>query len=107
MKEYFISLFEYESWANNKILMYIEGNPTNKYVISVFSHLVADMKPWIMQLNKEAVPENIDCFLTWSVQQCKDEFNEANTKISHIVNSLHANEMKKKLAHWGVTAKFL
>jgi len=71
MKNYFISQFEYEIWANNKILSHLENNTASRKILDVFSHMVADIKPWIMLLNKKPVPDNIDCQPSWNIQQCK------------------------------------
>ncbi len=106
VKEYFINLFEYEYWANNKVLMYIENNTRSRCVINLFSHMVADMKPWITLLSKETVPGNIECLPSWNVQQCKDELNEVNTKISRIINSLNPAEMKNKVSSLGSNGQF-
>ena len=55
MINYFAGLFEYEFWANNKILIYMDDNPMGKEIMNIFSHMVADMKPWVMLLCKEPV----------------------------------------------------
>ena len=85
--------------------MNLEGNITSKRIINVFSHMVADMKPWIMLLNNEPVPENIECMPSWSIQQCRDELNEVNTKINRIISTLDTVELKNTVNSQGKNGK--
>lgn len=101
MKKYFVKLFEYEFWANNKILMHLEMNPTSKEITDLFSHMLADMKPWVMLLSKESVPDNIDCQPSWSIQQCKKELEEVHAKICSYINSVTTLELENKIKSKG------
>jgi len=101
LEQYFAKLFEYELWANKKILMYLENNLGSKEILDIFSHMVADMKPWIMALTKQSVPDNIDCLPSWSIQQCKIELADMDEKIDSYIHSVTNIELENKVGSLG------
>ncbi|MEC4677493.1 MAG: hypothetical protein VST69_01910, partial [Nitrospirota bacterium] len=105
LEQYFVKLFEYELWANKKILMYLENNLTSKEILDIFSHMVADMKPWIMTLTKQSVPDNIDCLPSWSIQQCKIELADMDEKIDSYIHSVTNIELENKVGSLGSSLK--
>lgn len=97
LERYFLKLFEYELWANKKIFMYLENNLTSKEILDIFSHMVADMKPWIMMLTKQSVPDNIDCLPSWDIQQCRIELADMDDKMGQYLSSVTNTELENKV----------
>lgn len=71
MKLYFTEMLEYERWANQRILDYLGEPGEDKKIRKIFSHLLADMQPWISLMKGRGAPEKIDCNPDWSVDECK------------------------------------
>lgn len=71
MNSYFAGMLEYERWANQRILDYLDETGDHKKIRKIFSHLLADMQPWIFLMKGKAVPDIIDCNPDWSVDECK------------------------------------
>jgi len=92
VKKYFISLFEYEFWANKKILTALETNTSSKEIMDLFSHMLADMKPWVILLRKEGFSEKINCQPSWNINQCGTELDELRGNLSGYLNSATAME---------------
>ncbi len=101
LEHYFIKLFEYELWANKKILMYLENNLMSKEILDIFSHMVADIKPWIMTLTKQSVPDNISCLPSWDIQQCKIELADMDARITNYLGSVTNIELENKVNSLG------
>ncbi len=101
VKRYFINLYEYEFWANNKILTYMESDTPSKNVIDIFSHMVADMKPWVMLLNKESVSDNIECLPSWNIQQCREALEDVSARINGLIYSFESTDFENKLSSAG------
>ena len=54
MINYYLHLFEYNDWANNKILKTITENKiTNQKIFSLFSHIIIAQILWLNRINKE------------------------------------------------------
>jgi len=49
---HFHNLLEFDNWANQKIIIYLENNSNNK-ALSLFSHIIADTEAWVYLLEKE------------------------------------------------------
>jgi len=59
MKEHFTKLFEYNNWANNKILEIILSEinfPQN--ALKYFSHLLIAEKTWMTRIKGKEIPSN-------------------------------------------------
>ena len=54
MINYYLHLFEYNDWSNNKILKTITENKiTNQKIFSLFSHIIIAQILWLNRINKE------------------------------------------------------
>ena len=80
MKEYFRKQLQYNMWANEKLLDFIDENDLkNKRIIPIFSHLTLAQIIWCDRLNKKPTPVNINEWASWPW----DEIDEKNRKSNH------------------------
>ena len=71
MHAYFVHMFEYETWANDKTLAYVTSGRAPEPVVGIFNHLIADITPWIHLLASRPVPDDLDFSPSWSQDECR------------------------------------
>jgi uncharacterized damage-inducible protein DinB len=85
IRDYFIHMFDYEDWANRKVLDYLKNNESHDQVERIFSHLIADMTPWVCLLSAREVPIDLDCSPNWTLEECEANLTTSMSEIkSHI-----------------------
>ena len=45
LRDYFLQFLEFEKWANQRVVDYLEKHPEDKRSLKVFCHLIADIEP--------------------------------------------------------------
>jgi uncharacterized damage-inducible protein DinB len=53
MKQYLIDFFNYNDWANRKLLESIRQLPDNGEAVKLFNHLIAAQNKWLNRITKE------------------------------------------------------
>ena len=52
MKDYFLGLFKYNDWANQKLLLCLQKNKINdEKIITLYNHLIVAQNIWLNRIN--------------------------------------------------------
>ena len=86
--EYFVHMFDYEDWANRKVLGYLMSNDGHDQIERIFSHLIADMTPWVCLLLGREVPIDLDCSPRWTLEECEANLATSMSEIKTFVAGL-------------------
>ncbi len=71
MKKYFLRLFQYNSWANRRVLGAIEhGNPADNEPLKLFAHILAAEKIWLNRM-KRVTNSSVSVFPDLPVEGCR------------------------------------
>lgn len=92
LSEYFVHMFEYETWANQIVLDYLRTGRAPDYVLPVFNHLIADITPFSLQLANQPVPDDLDCSPNWSLEECAEHLPKIMGNILTRVKSLEERD---------------
>lgn len=71
MKNYFLDLLEFEKWANESVLAWMESHPENPEMVKTFAHLIAENHPWTYLLRAEQVPNDVNPVPNWTRAECR------------------------------------
>ena len=71
IRDYFVRMFDYEDWANQRMLAYLASGRAPVTAPGIFNHLIADNMPWICLLTGRPVPTDVDFFPGWSIDECR------------------------------------
>ena len=87
MKRYFIELFQYNLWANQRLLKVIaEAQVTDPYILKMMSHLVSAQIIWLHRI--EGLPTSP--FPIWEVYKLREiesMVDESNTRWMNFFNN--------------------
>jgi uncharacterized damage-inducible protein DinB len=96
MKSYFINLFKYNTWANQRVIDEI-SNSGIKYniVIKILSHLLLAEKTWLQRLKSEKYDNKF--WIDLNQDECNKlaEYNEV--QIRSYLNSLSESDFETKV----------
>ena len=87
MKSYFIDIMQYERWANTRLFNYLKKNGDHDEIRRIFSHLLADMVPWVYLMQGEQVPAEIDCEPDWPLSECKTSLERIHDSLNTILSN--------------------
>jgi len=80
MKEHFLSLYHYETWANNKIISSIEiFAPKDAQILRLFSHILSAQTIWLQRLNQE--PSLNNAWQVLAVEECKHQMQQNHQQL--------------------------
>ena len=87
MKSYFVDVMQYERWANTRLYNYLKKNGNHDEIRRIFSHLLAEMVPWVLLMQGEQVPAEIDCEPDWSLSECKTSLERIHNSLNTILSN--------------------
>lgn len=91
-------LFEYEDWANARVLVFLEGRPDDRRLLDIFGHLIAESLPWLCLLRGEPVPEALECAPHWSVGDCRANLASVQARLSLTLDRLAEGDLDAPVA---------
>lgn len=86
--DYFVHMFDYEDWANQKVLDYLKSDDCHDQVEAIFSHLIADITPWACLLLGRDIPIDLDCSPRWTLEECEGNLTTAMSDLKTYVAGL-------------------
>ena len=92
MKSYFEEMTEFDRWANEGLLAWMESRPENPELTRVFAHLIAENIPWLHVMRGEIVPEGVHPEPDWTLAECRANFGPVMDALAAFVGSLDEKE---------------
>ena len=78
MRKHLISLFEYNDWANRKLLETIKLLPEKEDAMKLFSHLISAQDKWFNRISKHKEDSLFNWFgETHSIETVEQKWNES------------------------------
>ncbi len=75
MKEHFLTLYHYETWANQKIIESIESYaPNDQQILRLFSHILSSQTIWLQRLNHQSTLQS--AWQVLAVEECKLQMHQ-------------------------------
>lgn len=98
MKSYFINLFKYHAWANQKVIDGLKGTGISEgIVLKIFSHLLLAEKTWLQRLKSEKYDNKFWTELT--LADCNKLAENNETQINEFLNSLSESDFETKVKY--------
>lgn len=97
MKKYFLDLFEYNNWANDKIihrLHEVEIDFTNPSPLKILSHVVASQDAWLERVNNRK-SYNIFLWEEYSLQEIEVLSLNSHKGWLRFISKLDENDFNK------------
>ena len=96
MKSYFINLFKYNTWANQRVIDEI-SNSGIKYniVIKILSHLLLAEKTWLQRLKSEKYDNKF--WIDLNQDECNKLAKYNEVQIRSYLNSLSESDFETKV----------
>lgn len=93
-KEYFQNLFEYESWANQKISRCIVAmsNPPEK-AISIMSHIADAGTIWLSRV--KGIPSPVTVWQAFPKEKILSEVEKISAEYLNYLNEIEEDDLKK------------
>ncbi len=89
MKKYFQNLFEYNTWANNKIISALEKqNVKDEKTIGILSHIISTQDAWLERL-KQTPNYSMDIWEVYSLQEIKILSKNSSTSWNNFLRRLN------------------
>lgn len=99
MKTYFLNIFEYDNWANKKLIKSLSGQRINdESVIKLLSHLVLAEQVWMLRL-KNGDYKNKNFWMSLSLLECENLSNKNFNEYREYLNSLDENSYSQNVTY--------
>ncbi|OGU34973.1 MAG: hypothetical protein A2068_04610 [Ignavibacteria bacterium GWB2_35_6b] len=99
MKEHFLKLFEYNNWANNKILeIILKENDFPQIALKYFSHLLIAEKTWMVRIKSKEVPSN-DFWPEISKNEFRELINKNINEYLELINNSNDKLFDEKIKY--------
>ena len=98
---YFLKVVEFEKWANQRVVVYLDKNANDHRSLSIFNHLLADIEPWlsvIEQLKRSLVHVG---YPDWHLEECKEKLAETMGRLTNILFMLKTRNMNETIVSCG------
>jgi uncharacterized damage-inducible protein DinB len=113
IKQYLIDTFNYNDWANKKLLQKIGQLPDKSEAIRFFSHLINSQNKWLKRIQLYPRDPKMDWWEpVYPLAELESKWNESLQKWTDLLQSLEENELdeEKKFigfdgGHWSVPLK--
>ena len=97
MKEHFIKLYQYNDWANKKILEIVSSNENfPEKALKYFSHLLIAEKTWRTRIKDEEIQQN-GVWYDIPRNELKDWVNENTAGYFEIINNPPGGNFETKI----------
>jgi len=101
LRDYFLQFFEFEKWANQRVVDYLEKHLEDKRSLKVFCHLIADIEPWLELIEEgQVASEHTDEYM-WSQPECKARQKLLMQRLSHCVETAEEQSFLKEITTYG------
>ncbi len=101
LREYFLQLVEYEKWANQRVVDYLQSQPQDNRSLNIFCHVIADIKPWIELLEGGHAPPELIDGQGWSLSECKIMQEFMLQRLSYFVESVEEQSFLNEITSYG------
>lgn len=87
MKKYFLKLYQYNAWANQKVLKCLQSqNITDEKILSLFGHVMVAQLTWLSRI--EATPNpGLKLWGNYSMEQLQSMSDEGSAKWLNFVET--------------------
>jgi uncharacterized damage-inducible protein DinB len=80
MKKYFLKLYQYNAWANGRVITCLKGQSIkDEKILSVFGHVLAAQFLWLHRI-KGLTPPNVKLWGEYSLEKLEKMMTDANTQ---------------------------
>lgn len=87
MKEYFLKLYQYNVWANNRVLNCLQRQHINdEKILSLMGHIVAAQLLWLHRV-RGLPPPNVKLWGSYALEQLKPMSDDAGKKWLQFIES--------------------
>ena len=98
MKSYFINLFKYHAWANQKVIEgIISSGITEGKILKLLSHLLLAEKTWLQRLKLEKYDNKF--WTDLSLEECNTLAENNEKQINAYLNSLSESDFEAKVKY--------
>ena len=98
MKSYFINLFKYHAWANQKVIEgIISSRITEGKILKLLSHLLLAEKTWLQRLKSEKYDNKFWADLT--LEECNKLTDNNEKQINAYLHSLSESDFEAKVKY--------
>ncbi len=98
MKSYFIDLFKYHAWANQKLIDELKSAGINEgTILKILSHLLLAEKTWLQRLKSEKYDNNFWIDLT--LEDCSKLVENNELQINEYLSSLAESDFETKVKY--------
>lgn len=99
MKEHFLKLFEYNNWANNKILeIVLRENDFPQNALKYFSHLLIAEKTWMTRIKGEETPSN-DFWYEIPQNDFKESINQNTNDYLELIKNTNGKNFEEVIKY--------
>ena len=87
MKKYFLKLYQYNEWANNRVIKCLADQQVDdEKVLSIFGHVLAAQLLWLYRI-KNLAPPNVKLWGEYNLDTLQKMVNGANQQWTEFVES--------------------
>ena len=98
MKSYFINLFKYHAWANQRVIDRISNSGIkDSMVIKILSHLLLAEKTWLQRLKSEKYDNKF--WIDLNREECDNLAKYNEVQIHSYLNSLSESDFETKISY--------
>lgn len=96
MKEYFLTLFEYNLWANQQIINALKDVEFPPKCLTLFSHIISAQDIWFERI-KKTNSYQIQVWDEYTLLECEILVKQSNSKWTNYLSKKSANEFLKEI----------
>ncbi|MCB0428828.1 MAG: DinB family protein [Flavobacteriales bacterium] len=106
MKEYLIKLFNYNDWANRKLLEIIKQLPDKEDAIKLFSHLITSQDKWLNRVTRQTDDNSYHWFgQIFPIESIEKNWLESFQKWADTLQSASESDLNNNIVFVRVTDK--
>jgi uncharacterized damage-inducible protein DinB len=98
MKAYFTQLFNYDRYANLRILETIKKANDTTESVRLIAHLLAAQQIWLNRCKKEP-PISVILWPDWSIDTFEQTINDNHQKWINFLDGLNNNDFEKQVSY--------
>lgn len=90
MKDYFLNLISYESWANKEVINFILKIPQlPEKALSIMSHIINAQILWLSRL--QGIPEEVKVWQSYDINELIKIYDKSESQLNNYIKNLEEN----------------
>jgi uncharacterized damage-inducible protein DinB len=103
MREYLISTFKFNDWANRQVLEKIKEMPDKEEAVRLFSHLITSQNKWMARINNDPNQSKMQWFETpYDLAELEAKWTQSINTWMKFLESSREDELNKEVRYTAV-----